>query len=490
MKPISIIILVISILLLGACGNQAMDAPTETLSPAVPTTTRTPLLPTITIAPAPTPTPSLKLVFLNYEYPSYNINIYDISTGRNLSLVRNLAEIGGWSLSPDAKNFVYQLHPPLDDATYLLDLSTKQVRKIVPYIAGTEVWHPSGKACMGYNSKTYNNELFRITDGVTVTNTVPSGSFSLDGNKLAAISGQELRIYDIRLDAKGNVIDVDSDYRKFQLSLSEGISPGPILWSPMGDRLAFAAQKSLDYPTSYIYVVNEDGSNLVTLVDSKTLEPGKITGIDSAFGVMYKFGWSPDGSKIAFGAYTYLPDEKFSVDPQVYIVNADGKQLIKATGDNLFPAAGALLWMPDGRLLFQAGNKLVISSADGSNKEILSENFYIANYAFFLNPFVDEYLTDMLAEPFDFHCATGWTRLEFGKYATVLPGDPNRVRSEPKKGDNIIASISSGTVVTIIEGPICADGLVFWKVENSTIPGGSGWTAEGDGKEYWLEPYK
>jgi hypothetical protein len=41
----------------------------------------------------------------------------------------------------------------------------------------------------------------------------------------------------------------------------------------------------------------------------------------------------------------------------------------------------------------------------------------------------------------------------------------------------------------VIEGPVCADGLIFWKVENNSIPDGTGWTAEGDGAEYWLEPY-
>lgn len=44
--------------------------------------------------------------------------------------------------------------------------------------------------------------------------------------------------------------------------------------------------------------------------------------------------------------------------------------------------------------------------------------------------------------------------------------------------------------IEILEGPICADGLVFWKIESESIPGGIGWTAEGDGKEYYLEPYQ
>ena len=44
--------------------------------------------------------------------------------------------------------------------------------------------------------------------------------------------------------------------------------------------------------------------------------------------------------------------------------------------------------------------------------------------------------------------------------------------------------------MTILEGPVCADGFVFWRVENDSIPGGSGWTAEGDGTEYWLVQYQ
>ena len=64
------------------------------------------------------------------------------------------------------------------------------------------------------------------------------------------------------------------------------------------------------------------------------------------------------------------------------------------------------------------------------------------------------------------------------------------VRSGPSKADETIAQIYPGTIVKVIEGPVCADGLVFWKVESKGIPGGVGWTAEGDGKEYYLIPYK
>lgn len=87
-------------------------------------------------------------------------------------------------------------------------------------------------------------------------------------------------------------------------------------------------------------------------------------------------------------------------------------------------------------------------------------------------------------------CAGKYTQLLPGVWAQVAPGDPNRVRSAPSKTADIIGQLYPETVAFVIDGPVCADGLVYWKVEHSTITGGAGWTAEGDGKEYWLEPMK
>jgi hypothetical protein len=88
-------------------------------------------------------------------------------------------------------------------------------------------------------------------------------------------------------------------------------------------------------------------------------------------------------------------------------------------------------------------------------------------------------------------CAAGWSRLFIGGYASVT-GDadapPNRVRSAPSASAEIIALIYPQHIVLILEGPVCADGVVFWKVQSDAIPGGEGWTAEGDGTVYWLEP--
>jgi hypothetical protein len=88
------------------------------------------------------------------------------------------------------------------------------------------------------------------------------------------------------------------------------------------------------------------------------------------------------------------------------------------------------------------------------------------------------------------NCALGYTRLAAGKNAQPAGAITlaNNIRSAPKIADNIIGSFTPGMFVKILEGPVCADGFVFWKVESRFIPGGTGWTAEGDGKQYFLEP--
>jgi hypothetical protein len=88
------------------------------------------------------------------------------------------------------------------------------------------------------------------------------------------------------------------------------------------------------------------------------------------------------------------------------------------------------------------------------------------------------------------NCALGFTRLAIGKNAQPAGAITlaNNIRSEPKIASNIIGSFVPGMFVKISDGPVCADGFVFWKVESRLITGGTGWTAEGDGKQYFLEP--
>lgn len=89
-------------------------------------------------------------------------------------------------------------------------------------------------------------------------------------------------------------------------------------------------------------------------------------------------------------------------------------------------------------------------------------------------------------------CDKGFSHLAIGETITVIEvGHPNRVRATPLiSNDNIIGQISAGMTGKIVNGPVCMDGIVFWKIESQSVPGGSGWSGEGNGTNRWLEQYQ
>jgi hypothetical protein len=238
-------------------------------------------------------------------------------------------------------------------------------------------------------------------------------------------------------------------------------------WSPDGKNIVFQMDDDL-------YVINADGS-----------KPRKLTN-----GARNEYAaWSPDGQWIAF-------TRSAGDNSYIYLVKPDGSGLRALTSESSGPRQ--LTWSPDG-------------------KYIAFENFPPSGYSgFFTIRFLNVQTGDTFDrgsgyapswQPLDLSklptstaiptsaaadCTSGWTRLQVGGSARVSgsAGDtPNRVRDAPSKSANQIGLLAPGSVMTLLEGPVCADGLVFWKVASTELPGGEGWTAEGDGKEYWLEPY-
>lgn len=79
-------------------------------------------------------------------------------------------------------------------------------------------------------------------------------------------------------------------------------------------------------------------------------------------------------------------------------------------------------------------------------------------------------------------------RLRIGGTARVTPGLPNALRTQPTVNNQVsrvIGSIPGGQIFTVLNGPICADGYTWWQVN---YQGMVGWTPEGEGATYWLEP--
>jgi hypothetical protein len=68
----------------------------------------------------------------------------------------------------------------------------------------------------------------------------------------------------------------------------------------------------------------------------------------------------------------------------------------------------------------------------------------------------------------------------------ITPGKSNNVRSDAGIEDPIIGHIEPLEALTIKAGPVCNDGYIWWEVKSEN--GVVGWTAEGNGREYWILP--
>ncbi len=67
----------------------------------------------------------------------------------------------------------------------------------------------------------------------------------------------------------------------------------------------------------------------------------------------------------------------------------------------------------------------------------------------------------------------------------MTPGDANNVRSEPTGDSALLGQIPGGGVFTVLQGPVCGDQRAWWQVDYNGLVG---WTVEGAGDTYWVEP--
>jgi hypothetical protein len=62
-----------------------------------------------------------------------------------------------------------------------------------------------------------------------------------------------------------------------------------------------------------------------------------------------------------------------------------------------------------------------------------------------------------------------------------------RVRTSPGIDQTLVTSFSPNDRVQILEGPVCANGYVWWLIQRD-IDQTQGWAAEGGDQIYWILP--
>ncbi|MBN1965917.1 MAG: SH3 domain-containing protein, partial [Anaerolineae bacterium] len=78
------------------------------------------------------------------------------------------------------------------------------------------------------------------------------------------------------------------------------------------------------------------------------------------------------------------------------------------------------------------------------------------------------------------------SRLETGLQAQASDnGIPKNIRSAPTTGAARSGQVPPGAIVTVVGGPECADGMVWWQIDYDTL---TGWVSEGQYNVYWFIP--
>lgn len=77
-------------------------------------------------------------------------------------------------------------------------------------------------------------------------------------------------------------------------------------------------------------------------------------------------------------------------------------------------------------------------------------------------------------------------RLTLFESGRVTPGSANTLRVNPTTSAERIGRMTAGTIFSILDGPVCAEGYVWWR---ASVDGMRGWTVEAVDDSYALEPY-
>lgn len=97
-------------------------------------------------------------------------------------------------------------------------------------------------------------------------------------------------------------------------------------------------------------------------------------------------------------------------------------------------------------------------------------------------------------------CTDAEPRLTIGELGRVLSDNAVNIRAEPRTDIQRLGFLRGGSSFTVLDGPVCAEGYVWWQVDYTpndydTAEFGdadsiTGWMAEGDptSGEFWLEP--
>ncbi len=217
---------------------------------------------------------------------------------------------------------------------------------------------------------------------------------------------------------------------------------------------------SLDYPEGTYRFVWQ-GNNKTITGSVRFGNPSVPTAVSTADSI-FLFGFAPNERVRVFA---YL-NQKF-IGSQTFRVNSEGKGQVK-----LGQRAGEWFF----QVIGDSSGKLQVARVDGNGETADDYTGFPTDTRQTINN--------------DGNCSNSpRTRLAVGVQARVPFGNglPLRIRSQPSTRVGVIARLPEGAAgIQITGGPVCNNGLRWWQIQISNL---AGWVAEGQGNEYFLEPF-
>lgn len=438
-------ILIIIIVMVGCVGCAVAEpAPVETLTPTETTSYiatpefNTPV-PTITVPPSATvtvrSTSTITITQSSGETPDVNQDNYDFSKYGPLASIVYIGTsdtLGIRLINPDGSMVDWEF---IADKDFFIN-------EIAWSLDGSKIVLTSDNGI--YLLLIEDKALIHLP-ATTDFSIISSPSFSPDGKFVTFFAYNEGAIFRINSDGTGLVnLTPDARYRNSFESPS---------WTPSGAQIVY----SRPYADGMLYLMNPDGTGSRKLVETGWNDRPR---------------YSPDGKWLAF--IRYDGSQGF-----LYAMPVEGGTYRLLTGND--DDVRFFSWSPDGRFLVWDSNvgNWIVEFESGKTWQL--ETIAAVYGGVGWSPIMKT------AETRE-DCIDGWSRLEIGKLVQLIGNEPNRVRKEPQKGDNVVGQFVADETYILLDGPVCAERLVWWEIADPRLPGGSGWTAEGDCQDYWLEP--
>ena len=184
-------------------------------------------------------------------------------------------------------------------------------------------WSPDGTRIVfqsdrdndrGHNIEIYvmaadGSNLQRLTNNLAADE---DPAWSPDGKRIVFSSAREGHFMDAHKNITSEIYVMDADGGNQQRLTENRNNDWDPVWSPDGQRIAFAADRKGDFVKFDIYVMDADGGNPQKLTNNR--------GWDSSP------SWSPDGERIAFTS-----EREGNYD--IYVMAADGGNLQNLTNN-------------------------------------------------------------------------------------------------------------------------------------------------------------